>query len=191
MNIKRIYIIVALLLCHISLYSQQNLQNLLNEFKASIELPEYYNGKQLCTRSPYSVSNMYVSNGILSFQYSCGNQTYTSYYSVEIDLRQAKVEKGDNYNHNVWFSAPGYIIIRQTGGSNQETIMMDWFTFAAKSAGMRDRIYNELISIINPYKPQQTNVQPTSTPKKGSKKSSTPSNSTQRTSKSKSGKYGQ
>ena len=44
--------IMALLCINLNVNAQQDLQNFINEFKSSIELPEYYNGKQLMARTP-------------------------------------------------------------------------------------------------------------------------------------------
>lgn len=85
--------IMALLCINLNVNAQQDLQNFINEFKSSIELPEYYNGKQLMARTPYEVRNMYIKNGILFFQYTTGNQSYTSNYSVEIDLNKVEIKK--------------------------------------------------------------------------------------------------
>ena len=91
----------------VNINAQQSLEHIINEFKSSIELPEYYNGKQLMTRVPYEVRNMHIENGILTFQYSLGNQSYTSRYSIEINLRKVEAKKGIGYNYNAWFAGPG------------------------------------------------------------------------------------
>lgn len=133
--------------------AQQDLQKLINEFKSSIELPEYYKGKQLMSRTSYEVQNMHIENGIFTFKYISGNQSYKSYYSVEIDLKKVKIEKGTGYNYNTWFAGSGNIVVRKTGDES-ENILVDWFTFSCKSESMRERIYNELISMQIPFKPQ-------------------------------------
>lgn len=131
--------IVILMTINLNINAQQGLQELINEFKSSIELPEYYKGKQLMSRTPYEVRNMHIENGILTFLYTSGNQSHTSYYSVEVDLRKVKIEKGTGYNYNTWFASPGNIIVRKTGNES-ENILVDWFTFACKSEGMRESI---------------------------------------------------
>lgn len=173
-------LIVVLMCINLNVNAQQDLQNLINEFKSSIELPEYYNGKQLMTRTPHEVRNMYIKNGILFFEYTTGNQSYTSNYSVEIDLNKVEVKKGSDYNYNAWFAGPGSIVVRKTS-NEAETILVDWFTFVCKSEGMRERIYKELTSIQTPFKQQTTQH----TPKSPNKDSKTLPK------KSKSGKYAQ
>lgn len=187
----KLFIIIILSILPLRVSAQLPMQNFLNDYKTSIELPEYYQGRQLMTRSPMVVSNMYIHNGTLFLQYTSGNQTYTNSYSVEINLIEAEIEKGDGYNYNVWFSSPGNILIRKTGSGSDENLLMDWFTFAAKSEGMRDRIYKELIQLQSPYKSQPASqstakTQTRTTQKKG--KQSTPKSNRV---KSKSGKYGQ
>ncbi len=181
-----LFIIVMLMFIPVNINAQQSLEHIINEFKSSIELPEYYNGKQLMTRVPYEVRNMHIENGILTFQYSLGNQSYTSCYSIEINLRKVEVKKGTGYNYNAWFAGPGNIVVRKTN-NDSETILVDWFTFACKSEGMRDRIYNELKSIQESFKPQvKTNsIRKSSSNKKSKRNSQTHST----TKKSKSGKY--
>lgn len=176
--------IMALLCINLNVNAQQDLQNFINEFKSSIELPEYYNGKQLMARTPYEVRNMYIKNGVLFFQYTTGNQSYTSNYSVEIDLNKVEIKKGTDFNYSAWFAGPGSIVVRKTG-NEPETILVDWFTFACKSEGMRERIYKELTSIQIPFK-TQTTLYTKKSPKR-------PLNKDSKTSpkKSKSGKYAQ
>ena len=181
-----LFIIVMLMFIPVNINAQQSLEHIINEFKSSIELPEYYNGKQLMTRVPYKVRNMHIENGILTFQYSLGNQSYTSCYSIEINLRKVEVKKGTGYNYNAWFAGQGNIVVRKTN-NDSETILVDWFTFACKSEGMRDRIYNELKSIQESFKPQvKTNsIRKSSSNKEYKRNSQTHST----TKKSKSGKY--
>lgn len=145
--------IVILMTINLNINAQQDLQKLINEFKSSIELPEYYKGKQLMSRTPYEVRNMHIENGILTFQYTFGNQSYTSCYSVEVDLKKVKIEKGTGYNYNTWFASPGNIVVRKTGNES-ENILVDWFTFVCKSEGIRERVYNELASMQAPFTPQ-------------------------------------
>lgn len=175
-----------MMFCNLNINAQQRLQHLINEFKSSIELPEYYKGKQLMTRSPYEVKNMNIENGFLTFQYIFGNQSYTSSYSIEIDLRKVEIRKGTGYNYNVWFVGSGSVVVRETS-NEPETILMDWFTFACKSEGMRDRVYDELASIQAPFKLKTNSVQKQSSNKSQKRESNTRSVSK----KSKSGKYEQ
>lgn len=178
--------IIVLIFINLSTNAQQRLQHLINEFKSSIELPEYYKGKQLMTRSPYEVKNMNIENGILTFQYTSGNQSYTNSYSIEIDLRKVETKKGAGYNYNAWFENPGSVIVRKTG-NKPETILVDWFTFSCKSEGMRDKVYNELVSMQAPFKPK-TNLHQKQSSNKSQK---TDSQTLSVSKKSKSGKYAQ
>lgn len=171
-----------MMFCDLNINAQQRLQHLINEFKSSIELPEYYKGKQLMTRSPYDVKNMNVENGILTFQYISGNQSYTSSYSIEIDLRKVEIRKGTGYNYNAWFEGSGSVVVRKTS-NEPETILMDWFTFVCKSEGMRDKVYDELTSIQAPFKLKTNSVQKRSSNKPRKRESNT------HPKKSKSGKY--
>lgn len=181
-----LFTILILMTINLNIYAQQDLQKLINEFKSSIELPEYYKGKQLMSRTPYEVRNMHIENGFLTFQYTSGNQSYKSDYSVEVNLRKVKIEKGTGYNYNTWFASPGNIVVRKTGNES-ENILVDWFTFACKSESMRESIYNELVSMQAPFKPQTKTIseqkKSSNTPlKKDSQTRSVPK-------KSKSGKY--
>lgn len=171
--------------------AQSQLLNFINDYKTSIELPEYYQGKQLMTRSPMYVSNMYINNGILFLQYTSGNQSYTNSYFVEINLKGSEIKKGDGFNYNVWFSSPGNIMIRKTGDGADENLLMDWFTFSAKSEGMRERIYKELVQLQSPYRSQPASQSTSKTKTKTTQKKSNQSTSKTKAVKSKSGKYGQ
>ena len=180
--------IIILMTINLNINAQQDLQKLINEFKSSIELPEYHKGKQLMSRTPYEVYNMHIENGILAFEYTSGNQSYKNCYSVEIDLKKTKIEKGTGYNYNTWFTGSGNIVVRKTGNES-ENILVDWFTFVCKSESMRERVYNELVSMQIPFKPQtkatsEQKKSPNTPLKKGSLTRSV-------SKKSKSGKYEQ
>ena len=178
--------IILLMTINLSVNAQQDLQKLINEFKSSIELPEYYKGKQLMSRAPYEVQNMHIENGVLTFKYITGNQSYKSYYSVEVNLKKVKIEKGTGYNYNTWFAGAGNIVVRKTG-DEQENILVDWFAFACKSESMRERVYNELVSMQIPFKPQTKTIsEQKKSPKTPIKKDS---NTRSASKKSKSGKY--
>lgn len=168
--------------------AQQALQKLINEFKSSIELPEYYKGKQLMSRTPYEVQNMNIENGILTFKYTSGNQSYKCCYLVEIDLKNVNIEKGLGYNYNTWFAGPGNIVVRKIGDES-ENILVDCFIFYCKSESMRERVYNELVSMQISFKPQ---IKTTSEQKKSSNTPRKKNSQTRSVSKkSKSGKYEQ
>lgn len=143
------------LLCSLNVYSQQTFQKLLNDFRTSVELPEYYNGKFLMTRSPIEVRNMTILEDKLTFQYEVGNQTYKNTYFIEIDLQTSIVKKGEGYNYNVWFENNDGIIVRKVGKEN-ETILVDSFIFTVKSEGMKERIYKEMLPLIAPYQSNKT-----------------------------------
>ncbi|RGL76801.1 hypothetical protein DXC49_06965 [Bacteroides fragilis] len=68
-----------------------------------------------------------------------------------------KIEKGTGYNYNTWFASLGNIVVRKTGNES-ENILVDWFTFACKSESMRARVYNELVSMQAPFKPQAKTI---------------------------------
>ena len=56
---KHILLTIAMVMAvNLNIYSQQRLQHLINEFKSSIELPQYYKGEQLGTLTPNEVRNM-------------------------------------------------------------------------------------------------------------------------------------
>lgn len=165
----------------LNVYPQQTFQKLLNDFRFSVELPEYYNGKFLMTRSPIVISKMTIQEDKLTFQYEIGNQTYKNIYCIEIDLPTSVVKKGEEYNYNVWFENNDGIVVRKIGKEN-ETILVDSFRFTGKSEGMKERIYKEMVSLISPYQSEKTEkvsqtqktikktTQPTTTKKSKSRK---------------------
>ena len=167
-----------------NVYPQQTFQKLLNDFRSSVELPEYYDGKFLMTRSPIEVSNMIIQEDKLTFEYEIGNQTYKNIYYIEIDLPTSDVKKGDGYNFNVWFENNDGIVVRKIGKEN-ETLLVDSFRFKGKSEGMKERIYKEMVSLISPYQSEKNDK--VSQTQKTIKKTTKPTT----TKKSKSRKYEQ
>lgn len=180
---KHILLTIAMVMAvNLNIYSQQRLQHLINEFKSSIELPQYYKGEQLGTLTPNEVRNMNIENGILTFQYTFGKISPLNYYSIKIDLRKVETKKGIECDYNAWFA--GSIVVCITRNEGTETILVDWFPFSCKSESMRDRIYNELVSMQAPFKPQTKTVSQTNR-----KKTDLQTRSVSK--KSKSGKYAQ
>lgn len=193
---KRYFLLFTLFSMCLHSFAQDDLKNLLTEYKASIKLPYYYKCKQLYNVVPDEISYVKILDGFLYIDYIMKGDTkknngyYSSgqnnlrdihHFTIQIDLKHSKLFKdNESYATQVWIECnEGIKIVNSIEGENfSEPFFSNWFTIELNSAALRDKVYSELNKIFSPYKilKSKKNVQSNA-------------NKTTRTSKSK--KYGE
>lgn len=146
--------------------AQSEVDKLLRTYVSSIELPYYYECKQLLNCSEPQIISVTQNGSFLKIVYSArgdrnynksGNSFYTNRFTVEIDLSKSSLWK-DKYLSVGFSSESGIDMIEynEKKGTNTPFIVNYWY-FKCNSAALQNRFYEAFNSLVSIYKPQPKN----------------------------------
>lgn len=179
LTMKRLFILLFInCIIIFNAFSQNNILEVLNEYRSQIELPNYYQGKHLCNLTPIGIDYIKDENGILTIKYALNEnlqgKKYSNPITVKVNLRTAKLVgsyDGENkYYPRVYFSDESGIEITDISlaRSTTENLLFSWWTINTKSVPVAKKIYDGLYDYWIKYNPPTAN-NPVANPKRKSK----------------------
>lgn len=195
MLMKRFNVLLLFFCLSNILFAQNNFNQLFKKFRTSIELPYYYKSKVLHHGVADNILDLNIIDGKMIIKYTMPGdrkKDARGYYissevrdlhifTIEIDIANSKLEKGDYANTVSIVNDEGITINNSIKDELfKDTFLMNWFMIRTNSQALKDKLYNEINKAFAPYnsKPKKNN---------GFK----PKNETMSPKKSKSGKYGE